>query len=77
MESYRRTRLVKVYPDNSELLYLPDDKSYVWVRPETETTKSRRFSEVTILADSDLLAMAEISKAVQAEYVCRMLGGSY
>lgn len=36
---YRKTILLVTYYDRSELLYLPEEKRYVWMRPNYDRTK--------------------------------------
>ena len=36
---YRKATLLVTYYDSSELLYLPDEKRYVWMRPNGDRTK--------------------------------------
>jgi hypothetical protein len=64
MPHFRPTRTVQTFPDGSELIYLPDDNSYVWQRPEADP---RYCAEVAILADSDTGALLEVIRAAQLE----------
>lgn len=36
---YRKTILLVTYYDRSELLYLPEEKRYVWMRPNYDRSK--------------------------------------
>lgn len=36
---YRKATLLVTYYDGSELLFLPDEKCYVWMQPNNDRTK--------------------------------------
>lgn len=63
---FRATRTVQVFGDGSELIYLIEDKSYIWQRPEDGKT---RFAEVALLGDSDTDALAEVKRLAACEFM--------
>jgi len=73
--SFRSTRLVANYGDDSELHFLPGDNSYVWMRPVKNRDKKIRFREMMISAGSDDEALSKVSKIAADEYETRMLTG--
>lgn len=62
---YRKAILLVTYYDRSELLYLPDEKRYVWMRLNDDCTK---MFETRISADTHGQAITVVRLRILKEY---------
>jgi hypothetical protein len=62
---YRKALLLVTYYDRSELLYLTDEKRYVWMRPNDDCTK---MFETRIAASKHREAIVVVRRRIHKEY---------
>jgi hypothetical protein len=69
--TFVNSRMVRVFGDKSELLYLDNSDTYVW----QWRTQDGEVVEVPIMASDDLGAIQEVWKIVAEEYHKHILNG--
>ena len=62
---YRKVLLLVTYYDSSELLYLLDEKRYVWMRPNEDRSK---MFEIKISASKHQEAIIVVRRRIFKEY---------
>lgn len=72
MTDYIPTRTVRVYADGSELLFLSEEKRYVWQR---RIVDGGGVEQIPVSATNDLEAMGELGRMAFAEERRRHKGG--